>query len=157
MPDGTPVNDERALESEADVMGARALGEVAAVQAKAATAPVGEVVQRNVRMKSSAFGDKTDWSEEELRAEVAAVIERCDRDEVTRDIGRLEESIRNREAEQRTWEKAKGDEYYAHQHRIEVEKELLEELRELKQANWPARPRKPKTEAAGGGWTKVNK
>ncbi|WP_025146694.1 DUF4157 domain-containing protein [Pedobacter jeongneungensis] len=160
------VNDDKGLEDEADIMGAKAMStahqiENHPVQLAKNIAGVHQssfegIVQRNLRIKSSAHGDKVDGSMQAVRNEVIDVIARNSNSEVLDDIAKLQTSIASRKAEQATFKDKTDPEYIKHAARItneEAELASLQVARAQQLANKPKANPKPKPDA--DGWTTV--
>lgn len=85
------------------------------------------VVQRNIRMKGANDSRRTDGAARSLRREVTATIRRGDYDEISQDISKLQNSIRNREDDQRRHTPGTQS-YDEHAHRITVERDQRKRL-----------------------------
>ena len=125
------VNDDKGLEREADVMGAKAMSR--ANQTKNHPVQLVEniagghqslfagIVQRNLTAKSSLHGEKVGGSVLAVRTEVTKVINRNKNGEVLNDIVLLKDSIASRKAEQAAFKNKTDPQYKKHAARIKVE------------------------------------
>jgi len=160
------VNDDKGLEHEADIMGAQAMR--TANQTENHPVQLVEniegghqslfagIVQRNLTTKSSLHGDKVDGSMLAVKTEVTRVINENKNGEVLDDIGRLQNSIASRKAEQATFKDKTDPEYIKHAARITNEQAQLVRLKVVRAqqlANKAAA--KPTSQPDADGWTTV--
>ncbi|RLJ80655.1 eCIS core domain-containing protein [Pedobacter alluvionis] len=160
------VNDDKGLEHEADVMGAKGMStahqienhpvQLAKNMSGGHQSLFAGIVQRNLTTKSSLHGDKVDGSMPAVRTEVTRVINENKNGEVLDDIGRLQTSIASRKAEQATFKDKTDPEYIKHAARITNEEAELARLQVARIRQLANRPKaKPKPQADADGWTTV--
>ena len=160
---GENINDNSSLEKEADVMGAKAMNENNksndinhdSFQLKKqspenfhVTSSFNDTIQRNLKTKTSADGDKIDGSISSVRAEVDRVCKAQRRGPMLDDIYKLETSIASRKREQSHFRPG-DDSYDRHDARIRQEQEELDYLESQLPAKAPKAPKKK----AEDGWT----
>lgn len=158
------VNDDKGLEREADVMGAKAMSR--ANQTKNHPVQLVEniagghqslfagIVQRNLTAKSSLHGEKVGGSVLAVRTEVTKVINRNKNGEVLNDIVLLKDSIASRKAEQAAFKNKTDPQYKKHAARIKVEQVQLARL-EVVRARQLANKAVAKSKPRADGWTSV--
>lgn len=114
------------------------------------------VVQRNITMKDGGNARRTSGSNYALRQEVQDVIRRGDQTEMNSDISKLTQSVQAREDGQFFFKKngqGNTEKYGMEQVRLDLERELLRDLRQAERAAFPPprRETRKKPDKGGGG------